>query len=65
MKRCNTVCWRSASYDGRRDGENSENHTFCDGMAALADITVLCFRYLAEEIRYLAEQWNFATDQRI
>src|SRR5215469_17847308 len=31
----------------------------------MAAYTRLCFQQLAGQIRYLAEQWNFAADQRI
>jgi hypothetical protein len=31
----------------------------------MAAMTVPSFQQLAGEIRYLAEQWNFAADQRI
>jgi hypothetical protein len=34
-------------------------------MVAMAAYNRSCFQQLAGEIRYLAEQWNFAADQRI
>jgi hypothetical protein len=34
-------------------------------MGAMGHVTVPCFQRFAREIRYLAEQWNFAADQRI
>jgi hypothetical protein len=49
----------------RHAAENNENHAFCNGLDAWRHITALCFQQFAGEIRYLAEQWNFAADQRI
>jgi hypothetical protein len=34
-------------------------------MPAMEPITVVRFQRFAKTIRYLAEQWNFAADQRI
>jgi hypothetical protein len=50
---------------GRERGENNENHTFCNGTDAIAAYDRSVFQQVAGKIRYLAEQWNFAADQRI
>jgi hypothetical protein len=55
----------NAACAGCERGENNENHTFCHGTVAIAPYNRYAFQQFAGTIRYLAEQWNFAADQRI
>jgi hypothetical protein len=43
----------------------SENRAFRHKTATAAGYSGLLFQSLMRQIRYLADQWNFAADQRI
>jgi hypothetical protein len=43
----------------------SENRAFRHKTATAAGCSGFCFSRFMRQIRYLADQWNFAADQRI